>query len=255
MTRLKDKVAIITGAAGGIGAAMAKRFVSEGASVVLADLSEEALATVARELDGQRVAICPVDVSSSEDVKRCVQVARDKFGGLDIMMANAGIEGRVGPITEYPDEEFERVLRTNVQGAFYSIKYSAPAIAERGGGAIVLTSSIAGLVAAQGLSAYVASKHAVMGLVKGAALELAPQGIRVVSINPGPINNRMMRSIEEQASPGAAQQVKQGFENLVALHRYGENDEIAALAAFVASDEASYCTGTSFVADGGFTAQ
>lgn len=145
------------------------------------------------------------------------------------------------------------MVAVNTRGAFLSIKYAAPLIAKRGGGAILVTSSVAGLTGAAGLSAYVTSKHAVMGLVKSAAIELAAQNIRVVSINPGPINNRMMRAIEAKASPDA-EAVKKGFEAQIPLHRYGENQEVAALAAFLASDEASYCTGVPFVVDGGYLA-
>jgi NAD(P)-dependent dehydrogenase (short-subunit alcohol dehydrogenase family) len=143
----------------------------------------------------------------------------------------------------------------NVRGAFNSIRASAPAIGKRGGGAILVTSSVAGLVGAGGLVPYVTSKHAVMGLVKAAAVELAALKIRVAAINPGPIENRMMRSIEEQAAPGAASAVKAGFEAKVPLGRYGTNEEIANLALFLASDEASYCTGNAYVADGGYVAQ
>lgn len=255
MTRLKSKVAVITGAAGGIGLATANRFIDEGCSVVLADLSESALRDATSGWNADRFALVQADVSQPGDVERCTGVAIERFGGLDIMVANAGIEGMVAPLTEYPVDEFDRVLAVNVRGAFLSIKAAAPLIAKRGGGAIIVTSSVAGLIGAAGLSAYVASKHAVMGLVKSAAIELAPLGIRVVSVNPGPVNNRMMRSIESKAAPDAAEMVKKGFEEKIPLHRYGENKEIAALMAFLASDDASYCTGVPFVIDGGYTAQ
>jgi NAD(P)-dependent dehydrogenase (short-subunit alcohol dehydrogenase family) len=255
MKRLQGKVAIVTGAAGGIGAATARRFVEEGASVVLADLSEEALKAVAKSLDDAKVAICPTDVSRKEDVERCVKVAVERFGGVDIMMANAGVEGLVAPVTEYPLSEFDRVLAINVRGVFLAIQAAAPMMEKRGGGVILATSSVAGLVGAGGLSAYVTSKHAVMGLVKSAAIELAPLGIRVVAINPGPINNAMMRHIEEKAAPGAAKDVQRGFEAKVPMGRYGENDEVVAMAVFLASNEASYCTGAAYLVDGGFVAQ
>lgn len=255
MNRLENKVAIITGAAGGIGLATARRFLEEGARVVLSDVSGAKLREATEGWNAERVALEEADVSAEQEVRRLTDRAIEQFGGLDVMMANAGIEGAVNPLTDYPMEQFDRVMAVNLRGAFLSIKYAAPLIAKRGGGAIIVTSSIAGLVGAAGLSAYVASKHGVMGLVKAAAVELAPLGIRVVSINPGPINNRMMRSIEEKAAPGAADAVKNGFEEKIPLHRYGENDEVASLALFLASDESSYCTGVPFVIDGGYTAQ
>lgn len=255
MNRFQNKTIVITGATGGIGAAMARRFAEEGANLVFADLDERALAAAATGFDPARTLICPTDVSVPAQVQNLVARTVERFGTLDGMMANAGIEGVVAPIVQLDPKDFDHVLAVNVRGAFLCMKYAAPPMLERGRGAIVVTSSIAGLIGSPGLSAYVSSKHAVMGLVKSAAIELAPRGIRVVAINPGPIENRMMRSIEEQAAPGAGEQVKRGFEAQVPLHRYGSNEEIAALAAFLASDEASYCTGAAFVADGGFTAQ
>lgn len=255
MNRLHNRTVVITGATGGIGAAMARRFADEGANLVLADLDEEALTELASTFEPERTLALPTDVSVPEEVERLVASAVERFGTVDGMMANAGIEGVVAPVVKLRAEDLDRVFAVNVRGAFSCIKYAAPPMIAQGRGAIVVTSSVAGLVGSPGLSAYVASKHAVMGLVKSAAIELAPRGVRVVAINPGPIENRMMRSIEDQAAPGAGDQVKRGFEAQVPLHRYGKNEEIAALAAFLVSDDAAYCTGAAFVADGGFTAQ
>lgn len=254
MKRLENRICIVTGATGGIGEATARLFAAEGAKVVLVDLDERALGALAESLGAKDAAVVAGDVSLPETTKRAVSLAETRFGGLDVMFANAGIEGKVAPIVDYPVEAFDDVIRVNVRGAFLAIQAAAPAIAKRGRGAILVTSSVAGWVGSNGLSAYCASKHAVMGLVKSAAIELAPSNIRVVAINPGPIENRMMRSIEEQAAPGAPATVKSGFETMVPMRRYGRNDEIAKLALFLASDEASYCTGASFVADGGFLA-
>lgn len=252
--RLAGKVAIVTGAAGGIGAAAARRFAKEGAKVVVVDREEASLFAVAREI-GLEVLAAPADVSNLASMEHVVERAVTAFGGVDVMFANAGIEGLVKPLLETSPEELDRVLAVNVRGAFNSIRASAPAIAKRGGGAILVTSSIAGLVGAAGLTPYVTSKHAVMGLVKAASVELAPLGIRVAAINPGPIENRMMRSIESQAAPNAPEAVKAGFVGKVPMARYGTNEEIANLALFLASDEASYCTGNAYVADGGYVAQ
>jgi NAD(P)-dependent dehydrogenase (short-subunit alcohol dehydrogenase family) len=245
---------VITGATGGIGEATATRFVAEGARVVLVDLDEGKLRTLAEGLGPSKAAFVAGDVSDPAVLERAVALAESRFGGLDVMFANAGIEGKVLPLAQTPVETFDRVLSVNVRGVFNSIKASAPAIAKRGGGAIVVTSSVAGFIGSRGLGPYCASKHAVLGLVKSAAIELAEQKIRVVAVNPGPIENRMMRSIEEQAAPGAAAQVKAGFEGMVPMHRYGTNEEIANVVLFLSSAEASYCTGTTFVADGGFLA-
>lgn len=255
MGKLDGKVAIVTGASGGIGAASAALFVAEGASVMLVDLDEEALRRVAREIGGDRVAICPGDVSDPGYSARYVEETVRRFGGVDILFANAGIEGKFSPLLQYPLADFDRVLAVNVRGVFLGIQQAAPRIAERGGGSIVITSSVAGVIGSPGLSAYIASKHAVIGLMKTAACELAPMNIRVNTLNPGPIENRMMRSIEEQASPGHGDEVKKGFLSMVPLGRYGTNEEMAKMALFLASDDSSYSTGAVFMGDGGFVAR
>jgi NAD(P)-dependent dehydrogenase (short-subunit alcohol dehydrogenase family) len=255
MGKLDGKVAIVTGGAGGIGLATAKLFAEEGASVMIADISEDGLAKAVESIGGERVATKVVDVASAEDVASLVADTVDRFGGLDVYIANAGIEGKVAPIADYPVEEFDRVLAVNLRGSFLAIQSAAPAIAKRGGGSIVVTSSVAGLVGATGLGPYCASKHGVMGLVKTAAAELAPMKIRVNTLNPGPIANRMMESIESQANPEAPESVHAMFEGRVPMGRYGTNEEMARIALFLASDDSSYCTGTSFVGDGGYVAQ
>lgn len=251
--RLDGKVAIVTGGSGGIGLATARRFLEEGARVLLVDLSAAPLQAAVREL-GEGAAWVAADVSKPEDAQRYVNEAATKFGGVDIVFANAGIEGVVGPLTEISVEDFDKVIQVNVRGVWLAIKYSVPELLKRGGGSIVVTSSVAGVVGSPGLSPYVTSKHAVMGLVKSAALELAPMKIRVNTVNPGPIENRMMRSIEKQANPTDPEGVKTGFLSKVALGRYGTNEEIANVVVFLASDESAYCTGTSILADGGFVA-
>jgi NAD(P)-dependent dehydrogenase (short-subunit alcohol dehydrogenase family) len=255
-TRLTDKVAIITGGAGGIGLATGKRFLEEGArGVVLVDRDEGELREAASSLGAaDRVQVVAADVSEPASAERCVAAAEERFGGLDVMMANAGIEGPVRPLTDYSVEDFDRVLAVNVRGVFLGVKASVPALKARGGGSILITSSVAGLVGAAGLIGYAASKHAVNGIAKTAAIELAPLGIRVNTIHPGPIENRMMRSIEEQASPGHGEQVKAKYSDMIPMRRYGTNEEIANAAVYLASGESSYVTGTMIVLDGGMTA-
>lgn len=253
MTKLEQKIAIITGAAGGIGSTTAATFIREGARVMLVDRDEAALKRIAHEL-GPSAAYCAADVGSADDTQRYVRATTERFDGVDILFANAGIEGTVAPITALPVEAFDRVLAINVRGVFLAMKYTIPEIVKRGGGSILITSSVAGMVGSPGLSAYVASKHAIIGLARTAALELAPQHVRVNTIHPGPIDNRMMRGIEGQLSPGHGEEVKHGFEAQVPMARYGTNQEIANLALFLASADAGYCTGAMFVADGGFTA-
>ena len=254
MKRLDGKVAIITGAAGGIGAATAKRFVQEGAAVLLVDREPATLRALAAGL-GERAHFEVADVASAEAAQRYVAAAVARFGGVDILFANAGVEGTVCPLVDLSVEAFQAVWSVNVLGVFLGIKYAAPELAKRGGGSIVITSSIAALVGSRGLGAYVTSKHALTGLARTAALELAPLNVRVNTINPGPVDNRMMRSIEEQSEPERPSTIRSAFEAQVALARYATNEEIANVALFLAGAEASYCTGGVFVVDGGFTAQ
>ena len=253
MPKLNQKVAIVTGATGGIGRATATSFVREGARVMLVDRDEAALRALSTEL-GPNTHYAVADVCRVEDNQRYVRATVERFGGLDILFANAGIEGTVAPITELPVDAFDRVLAVNVRGVFLGMKFAIPEIAKRGGGSIIATSSVAGLVGSPSLSAYVTSKHALIGLARSAALELAATRIRVNTVHPGPIDNRMMRGIEDQLAPGKGEEVRTGFEQQVPMGRYGTNQEIANLALFLASDDASYCTGSVFVADGGFTA-
>jgi NAD(P)-dependent dehydrogenase (short-subunit alcohol dehydrogenase family) len=258
MTRhddLQHRVALITGGTGGIGLATAKLFLAEGAKVVLVDLDGSKVNEAVAKLDSPNVKGFAGDVSQPGTAQAMVRLAVETFGAVDVLFVNAGIEGAVKPLAEYPDETFSRVLDVNVKGAFYGIKAVIPELQRRGGGSIIATASVAGLVGSPGMAAYITSKHALIGLVKTAALELGPLGIRVNAIAPGPIDNRMMRSIEEQASPGHAEDVKAGFASQVALGRYGKNEEIAELALFLASARSSNSTGAVFVSDGGFTAR
>ncbi len=195
MTRLAEKIAVITGGAGGIGQASARQFTAEGARVVLVDREEAELQSVVRSLGEDVASYIVADVTQPEQVQSYVNEAVQRWGGIDILLANAGIEGIVSPIPDYPVDMFEQVMAVNVRGVWLGLKYVIPVMRERGGGSIVITSSTAGIGGTAGMSAYTTSKHAVIGMMRTAALECAPMGIRVNTVNPAPIETPMMRSL------------------------------------------------------------
>ena len=197
MQRLDGKVAIITGGAGGIGRETATRFVAEGASVLLSDIDEQGLQEACEEIGSNRISFLVGDVSSLKHNEKIVQTAVERYGGVDIFVANAGIEGDVDSIVEYDEERFDQVMRINVKGPFLGLKASIPALKKRGGGSIIITSSVAGVEGTLNFAPYVTSKHAVIGLMRSAAKECASSNIRVNTVNPSPVDTRMMRSIEE----------------------------------------------------------
>jgi 3alpha(or 20beta)-hydroxysteroid dehydrogenase len=255
MARLKGKTAIITGATGGIGEATAKLFLEEGANVMLVGRSAEKLATTRERLaSGGRLAHTVADAKDEEATAAAVAATVKAFGAVDILFANAGNEGLVKPIEAIELADFEQILRTNVIGVWLAMKYCVEPMKRRGCASIVATASMAGLIGAPGVAPYIASKHAVCGLVKTAALELGPSGIRVNAVAPGPIDNRMIHSLESQFSPENPGRVNENLKAQIALKRYGTNEEVARLALFLASDESSYCTGGVFTMDGGYTA-
>jgi NAD(P)-dependent dehydrogenase (short-subunit alcohol dehydrogenase family) len=178
----------------------------------------------------------------------------DQFGGLDILIANAGTEGVVKPIEMLSVEEFEDTMRTNVTGVWLSIKHCVGPLKSRGGGSIVALSSIAGCVGFPAMAPYIASKHAVYGLVKTAALELGASNIRVNAVGPGPIDNRMIDSLQNQLAPDDPAALRAGIEATIAMKRYGTSEEVAQLLAFLASDASSYCNGSIYMIDGGYVA-
>ena len=255
MGRLDNKVAIITGGAGGIGLQAGKLFAQEGAKVLLVDLHEDALKEAARTIGSDAVRHCAADVTQPDQTQRYIQAAVEQFGGVDILLANAGIEGEVQPITDYAIDTFDQVMAVNVRGVWLGLKYAAPEIARRGGGSIVITSSVAGVRGAAGVSAYIASKHAVIGLMRTAALEMAAKKIRVNTVNPAPVDTRMMRSLEEGFEPDDPGRAKETMAAMVPLQRYADPVEVARIMLFLASDESSYCSGGVYMVDGGMTAR
>lgn len=251
MARLDGKVAVITGGSGAIGSTTAKLFLKEGAKVVLVDINEEALSKTAAELGSSDVSYIAADVTKADDVQKYVQHTVKTFGKIDVFFNNAGVEGVVQPIEDYPEGVYDKVMAVNVKGVWLGAKYVLPEMNE--GGSMINTSSVAGLAGSPSVTPYVASKHAVVGLTRAVAVEAAPRKIRVNSIHPSPVDNRMMRSLEEGYAPGAAAEAKKGFEQAVPLKRYATNEDIANAVLFLASDESKFVTGTKIVVDGGMT--
>lgn len=254
MSRLAGKIAIITGGAAGIGLAAARLFVTEGAKLLLVDVQRAQLDAAVAELGEANALAVVADVSDPAQTQSYVDAALGRWGRVDVLFANAGIEGKVASIADAALDDYERVMAVNVRGVFLGLKTVIPVMQKQGGGSIVITSSLGGLRGTPRIGPYIASKHAVVGLMKTAALECAAHNIRVNTINPAPIATRMIQSLEQQWAPNAPEKIKARMETGVPMHRYGTPEEVARLALFLASDESSYCTGTSFSIDGGMSA-
>lgn len=255
MNRLEDKVAIITGATGGIGKAATELFLKEGANVLMVDLNEDDLIEVTKEIDSNKLSYLQGDVSLYSDNLKAVELAVERYGGLDIFIANAGVAGEIQPITEYDESTYDNLMAVNAKGPFLGLKACIPALTERGGGSVVITSSVAGLTGAPFLSPYVMSKHAVVGLTKSAAKECAEMNIRVNSVNPSPVETNMMRVLEDGMSEINGEEVNQEtFAEQIPLGRYADANEIAKLMLFLSGDDSEFITGSVHTIDGGFTA-
>jgi NAD(P)-dependent dehydrogenase (short-subunit alcohol dehydrogenase family) len=252
--RLAGKVAVVTGGAGGIGRATGQLLAAEGAAVLLVDQAAEALEAAVAAIGGERVSGVVADVADAAATRHYLQTAVERYGGIDILFANAGVEGAVAPIADYPDEAFDRVMAVNVRGVWLGVKYVIPEMRRRGGGSIIITSSIAGVAGSPLIPAYSISKHAVIGLMRSAAVTVAADGIRVNTINPGPIDTRMMQALDEGRSPGDPAAGRAAAVARIPLGRYGLPEEVARLVLFLASDESSYCTGGTYLIDGARTA-
>jgi NAD(P)-dependent dehydrogenase (short-subunit alcohol dehydrogenase family) len=252
MERLNNKNVVITGGSGGIGVATAKMMLAEGAKILLVDINEEALQKAAKELNSSDVHTFVADVSDEKQVIAYAKKAQELFGNVDVFFNNAGIEGEVKPLEDYSMSTYHKLMQINVDGMFYGLRYIFPLMKDKGG-SVIMTSSVAGLTGTPNVLPYVTSKHAVIGMMRSAALEGAPHKIRVNTINPSPVDNRMMRSLEEGFAPGEAEAAKSNFEQSIPLQRYASNEEVAATALFLASDESSFITGVVLPVDGGMT--
>jgi len=240
--KLEGKRAVVTGAASGIGAAIAERLVADGATVVLSDLNDGMLQDAARRL-GNRVLARSADVSREQEVSDLVDFAVRELGGLDAMVNNAGIGETALPIDEKSADEWNRILGVNLTGAFYGVKHAARVMKKAGGGGVIVNmASILGLVGFAAAPAYTAAKHGLIGLTKAAALDLAQARIRVVGVSPAFIRTPLISGLEDAVLP------------LHPLGRLGEPAEVAGMVAYLISDEAGFLTGATYLVDGGYTA-
>lgn len=243
------KVAFVTGAASGIGEAVALQLAERGAKVVVADLKLDAAQKLVDTIKGKggEAAAVAVDVAKMDEVEKAVQFTVDTYGGLDVAVNNAGIGGAAAPLGDYSFEDWHKVIDVNLNSVFYSMKYEIAAMLAGKGGAIVNMASILGSVAFPNAPAYVTAKHGVVGMTKSAAIDYAKKGIRVTAVGPGFIDTPLLAAVPKEA-----------YDGLTALHplgRLGRSEEVAALTLFLLSDAASNITGSYHVVDGGYVAQ
>lgn len=247
------KVAVITGGAGGMGRATARKLLGLGARVMLVDLSEEALRDAVTDLGSEDVSFVAANVTKEDDVKAYVRAAVEAHGRIDIFYQAAGVEGRIKPLVEYEFADFTSVFEINVFGTFLGLRHVLPVMYAQSAGSVVLTGSISGLDEnSRGTAGYDSSKAAIVGLTQTAALESSDHGVRINAIHPGPVNTALMKSIHNQRHPGTdPANSRERLAGIIPLGRVGTADEIASLVTFLASDESSFITGANYRIDGG----
>lgn len=247
------KVALVTGGGGGIGRATCLAFAAHGAKIIVVDhdpdLGEDTASAV--HAAGGEARFVRADVTKSADVQNYVKMAMSAYGRIDCFFNNAGIEGKVVPIQEYDEDMFDAVIAVNLKGVFLGLRHVLPVMLQQASGTVVNTASVAGLFGGPGMPAYVASKHAVLGLTKVASADVAGQGVRVNAICPGPVETRMMRSIEAQRNPNDPEGIANAMRAGMPTGRYTLPEEIANTVLFLCSDLSGNLTGTQIVVDGG----
>jgi len=253
--RLDGRIAVVTGAAGVIGSATIRLLAERGAKIVAVDRKQADLEAVIKGLPASAEAVAvTADVTEEDGVKDYVRAAIDQFGTVDVFYNNAGVEGEVKPIQDYPLEAFRKVLDVNVVGVFLGMKHVLPVMLKQNKGSIINTASIAGLVGSPHIAVYSASKHAVIGLTKSVAGECTGTGVRINCVCPGLIESRMLSAIFQGRAGGNAPYPMEKMVERIPARRLGQGSEVASIVTFLASDEASYVSGSAYTVDGGRTA-
>lgn len=252
MGLLDGKVCIVTGGAGSIGLASARRFIEEGARVMLVDRREPALREALRELGEEHCACTIADVGVAADARHYIEQTLRRWGHIDVLFSNAGNGGVIAPLADYPEDAFDEAWRVHVKGAFLACKYGIARMSD--GGSVIITCSVAGLRGDPGVYGYITAKHAQIGLMRCAAKEAAARRIRVNTIHPGPTDNAFQAGIEAQLGHVLGRDAGRFFDELIPLRRHGRPEETAAVALFLASDQSSFVTGAMLVVDGGMSA-
>ncbi|WP_420567140.1 SDR family NAD(P)-dependent oxidoreductase [Thalassovita sp.] len=246
---MKGKVCLITGGAGSIGLASARQMLDLGAKVMLVDRDADALQTAADQLGS--IQTCVADVSDERDVAQYIARTIELFGQIDVLFSNAGNFGTVAPIEDYPTEVFDQVLAVHVRGAFLAAKHAVPHMGQ--GGSIIITSSVAGLRGDPGVYGYITAKHALTGLMRVLAKDLAPRGIRVNTINPGPVSNGFQQRVEDDLGEIIGRDGTEFFDEIIPMGRHATPEEVARSVLYLASDQSSFTTGTILSVDGGMS--
>lgn len=250
-TIMAGKVCVITGGAGSMGLESARLLLQKGARVMLVDCDEENLARAAKTLNASADSLgtTKANVADTQETKNYIHQTVARWGKIDVLFSHAGISGAIKPITEYPEEVFDAVMAINIRGTFLSCKYGLPQMND--GGSIIITSSIMGVTADPGVCAYVASKHALIGLMRTVAKEAAPRKIRVNVVAPGPMDNAFQSRVEERLTEVVGEDGTEFLNRVIPLGRHGRAEEVARMVLFLASDQSSFSTGSVFMADGG----